>query len=109
MNLLLKEQLLNIMDIQENQKTLDSIQFVASNTNQDISKITKKLSILNPKLEHVKGFISISNSSNKIKIDYKHSISKEIQQEFYQICENWARKYKINTQYNPEKDKFYVA
>ena len=54
------------MDIQENQKTLDSIQFVASNTNQDISKITKKLSILNPKLEHVKGFISISNSSNKI-------------------------------------------
>jgi len=104
-----EEQLLNIMNIQKNKNSVDLVSTIISKMKTDIDYLIPKLITLKDKLQHIKGYITIANTNNKIKIAYSKDISKDIIREFHFICENWSKKYKIDLEYNISNDYLYLT
>ena len=105
------EKLLVLMDICESndgaRKELTNI--INEMENEDMDYLYKRLISLKEKLQHVKGYITIANNHNKIKIAFdKDSVSEEIENEFFDICDAWSKKYKIEVVTNYEDKSLYI-
>lgn len=73
-------------------------------------QLYRRIPTLIAKIEKCKGFVGISNSNELLKIDYSgEDLDPAIKQEFYSFCESWAKKYKIEIEYCPEKDLYYIS
>lgn len=71
--------------------------------------VYRKIHALVEKIKKYKGFVSISNSKEMLKIDYDGSVLDNVsKKEFYRLCEKWAAKNKLNLEYDPEKDLYYI-
>lgn len=104
------ERILNDISYQLEYSNFELIKnIIDTNKEQDYAYIWTKIPTLKMELEHVKGYISVSNTKNKFKITYdKESVSEFISKEFYQIITKWSEKYKINLDFDFEKEVFYI-
>jgi len=74
----------------------------------NIEYIWSKVPNLIQKIKHTSGFISLSNSREAIKISFNtKTTSIELNEEFHTIVDSWADKYKINLEYDWEKEIYY--
>jgi hypothetical protein len=103
------EKVLHDIQYQVNEVNKSMINNVLKNSKNDIQYVWSKMKVLIDSLAHVKGYVALANSQNAIKIAYdRNVVSEEIAREFSEITRNWADKYKIELDYDWEKDYFYI-
>jgi len=103
------ENVLNLIDLPKTEQTKGILSKILSQMENQVDYLLSKLEVLVNHLKHVKGYISISSSTDSLKITYdKESVSKEISKEFWEICDKWVDKYKIKTEYDFEKEVIYL-
>jgi len=103
------EIILNDINYSKTAKNKDIIRNILEK-NKNIIKTWDKVPTLIDKIEHMTGFVSISNSNDLIKISYKNNkISKNIEKEFHTVVRKWAEKYKIDLDYDYKKDQYYLS
>ncbi len=85
----------------------EQMQRVIENT-EGFEKFGQHLFSLNDFLKHVKGYIALSNSVDKLKIKCDENDSKEILEEFHQKVQAWAAKYKVEVEKVAGKETYYI-
>lgn len=107
--MIIEDKLLNIMDLSHSENSLKLVREIVENTKNDIEYVIDKLPSLKDKLNHVKGYITASSNRSNIKITFdKNAVSEEIKNEFFEICDKWTDKYKIETEIDVEKLVIYI-
>ncbi|RUM68861.1 MAG: hypothetical protein DSZ07_05900 [Sulfurovum sp.] len=102
------EALLSQLGYTKTESSIKQMEKTISNTN-GFNKFSKHILGLHDQLAHLKGFIALSNSKDVFKI--KHSsadVSKEIEDEFTNLVEGWAKKYKIELEKVAKKPTYYI-
>lgn len=86
---------------------IEQMQKVIDNTD-GFEKFASHIISLNDYLQHVKGYIALSNSVNKLKIKCDENDSKEILEEFHEKVQSWANKYKVKLEKVHNKETYYI-
>lgn len=108
---ILIENILNDIKYQKTTQNKKIVEHILDNSENNIEYVWKHIPSLIKKLEHLKGYVALSSSKDRIKITYDTETIKpykEIAREFYEICNKWATKYKIKLNYDYEKEVFYI-
>lgn len=90
----------NLHEIQQMQKVIENT--------QGFEKFASHIISLNDYLKHVKGYIALSNTVDKLKIKCDENDSKEILEEFHEKVDAWAKKYKVKLEKVYNKETYYI-
>ncbi len=101
------EALLSQLGYTKTEQSIRQMEKTISNTN-GFNKFSKHMLSLHDQLAHLKGFIALSNSKDVFKIKRSEEVSKEIDEEFTNLVEGWANKYKIELQKVAKKPTYYI-
>ncbi len=102
------EALLKQLGITETQNALPQAEKVIQNT-KGFDKFSKHLISLHDFLQHVSGFVAMSNKQDYLKIKCDESSnSPEIVKEFHDKVNAWAEKYKVALEKVPQKEVYYI-
>ena len=108
MNLeLTPEALLTQLGYTKTDKAVEQIKKTIANT-KGFENFSKHILALHDELAHLKGFVALSNSKDVFKIKGSKDTSKEIQEEFSNLVNRWATKYKIETEKVANKPTYYI-
>ncbi len=108
MNLeLTPEALLTQLGYTKTDKSVEQIKKTIANT-KGFENFSKHILSLHDELAHLKGFVALSNSKDVFKIKGSENTSKEIQEEFSNLVNKWATKYKITTEKVANKPTYYI-
>ena len=88
-------------------KSIEQIKKTIANT-KGFENFSKHILALHDELAHLKGFVALSNSKDVFKIKGSDNTSKEIQEEFSNLVNHWATKYKIETEKVANKPTSYI-
>lgn len=88
-------------------KSVEQIKKTIANT-KGFENFSKHILALHDELAHLKGFVALSNSKDVFKIKGSDNTSKEIQEEFSNLVNHWATKYKIETEKVANKPTYYI-
>ncbi len=88
-------------------KSIEQIKKTIANT-KGFENFSKHILALHDELAHLKGFVALSNSKDVFKIKGSDNTSKEIQEEFSNLVNHWATKYKIETEKVANKPTYYI-
>jgi hypothetical protein len=86
---------------------INQMQIIIDNT-KDFTKFSKHILALHDHLQHVHAFIAPSNSSQFLKIKMPDASSDAIVQEFHELVEGFATKYKVEIEKVPGKETYYI-
>ena len=101
------EALLSQLGYNQTESSIQQIEKTINNTN-GFEEFSKHILALHDELAHLKGFVALSNSRDVFKIKCSEDVSKEIQEEFSSLVENWAKKYKVNIEKIANKPTYYI-
>ncbi len=101
------EALLRQVGIVEVQNADTLIAKIAQNT-KGLEQIIRHIIALNDQLEHLSGFVGMSNSNDRIKIKCTNAFSEDGIKEFHAQVQRWAKKHKIEVERVPLKDVYYI-
>jgi len=99
--------LLSQLGYSNTQSSIKQVEKAINNT-KGFEEFSKHILALHDELAHLKGFIALSNSKDVFKIKCSEDVSKEIQEEFRTLVENWAKKYKVNIEKIVKKPTYYI-
>ncbi len=101
------EALLTQLGYTKTDKSVEQIKKTIANT-RGFKNFSKHILALHDELAHLKGFIALSNSKDVFKIKGSPNTSKEIQEEFSELVNRWAKKYKITIEKVANKPTYYI-
>jgi len=101
------EALLSQLGYTKTEPSIKQMEKTINNTN-GFNKFSKHILGLHDQLAHIKGFIALSNSKDVFKIKRSPDVSKEIEEEFKNLVEAWANKYKIELEKVAKKPTYYI-
>lgn len=101
------EAFLKQLGIIEVQNASVQMQKIAQKT-KGFEQISRHIIALNDHLEHLSGFVGLSNSNDYLKIKCTDAFSKDGLNEFHKRVEQWASKHKIDIERVPSKDVYYI-
>ncbi len=101
------EALLTQLGYTKTDKSIEQIKKTIANT-KGFENFSKHILTLHDELAHLKGFVALSNSKDVFKIKGSQNTSKEIQDEFSNIVNRWANKYKITIEKVANKPTYYI-
>jgi len=101
------EALLSQLGYTKTEPSIKQMEKTINNTN-GFNKFSKHILGLHDQLAHLKGFIALSNSKDVFKIKRSADVSKEIEEEFTNLVEGWANKYKIELEKVAKKPTYYI-
>ncbi len=101
------EALLTQLGYTKTDKSIEQIKKTIENT-KGFENFSKHILTLHDELAHLKGFVALSNSKDVFKIKGSQNTSKEIQEEFSNLVNRWAKKYKIETEKVADKPTYYI-
>jgi hypothetical protein len=101
------EALLSQLGYTKTEPSIKQMEKTMDNTN-GFNNFSKHILALHDQLAPMKGFIALSNSKDVFKIKRSQEVSKEIDEEFVNIVEGWADKYKIELQKVAKKPTYYI-
>ena len=99
--------LLSQLGYNNTESSIKQIEKTINNT-KGFEEFSKHILALHDELAHLKGFVALSNSRNVFKIKCSEDVSKEIQDEFTTLVQNWAKKYKVNIEKVTNKPTYYI-
>jgi len=102
------EALLSQLGYTKTEPSIKQITKTINNTN-GFNNFSKHILALHDQLAPLKGFIALSNSKDVFKIKHNQEVSKEIDQEFKNLVESWAKKYKIELKKVEKKPTYYIV
>jgi len=71
-------------------------------------KFAKHIISLNDFLQHVNGYVALSNSKNCFKIKCDNHDAPEILEEFHNEVDHWSKKYHVEIQKVKDKEVYYI-
>jgi len=101
------EALLNQLGYPDTPKTVEQMRRVIDNT-ANFYKFSRHLLSLHDSLAPLKGYISISNSKDNLKIKCSGNVSEDIEEEFKNRVEKWAQRYKVDIKRLEDKLTYYI-
>jgi hypothetical protein len=101
------EALLAQLGYSKTEKSIKQMENIINNTN-GFDHFSKHILALHDQLAHLKGFVALSNSKDVFKIKRSEEVSKEIQDEFSNVVENWSSKYKVQIEKVQNKPTYYI-
>ncbi len=101
------EALLTQLGYSKTDKSIEQIKKTIANT-KGFENFSKHILSLHDELAHLKGVVALSNSKDVFKIKGSENTSKEIQEEFSELVNHWAKKYKIETEKVADKPTYYI-
>ncbi len=102
------EALLNQLGYSNTPKTVEQMRRIIKNT-KNFHKFSGHLWAPPDNLAPLKGFIAMSNSKDNLKIKSSSDISKDIEEEFREKVEKWAKKYKVEIKPLENKPTYYSS
>ena len=101
------EALLNQLGYSNTPKTVEQMRKIIKNT-KNFHKFSGHLLALHDNLAPLKGFVAMSNSYDNLKVKCSSDISKDIEEEFREKVEKWAKKYKVEIKKVENKPTYYI-
>ena len=101
------EALLSQLGYTKTEPSIKHMEKIINNTN-GFNNFSKHILALHDQLAHLKGFVALSNSKDVFKIKHNQELSKEIDEEFRNLVEGWANKYKIELEKVAKKSTYYI-
>jgi hypothetical protein len=101
------EALLSQLGYSKTESSVEQMEKIIDNTHE-FDRFSKHLLSLNDNLAHIKGFITMSNSQDNLKIKGSQDLSSEISDEFIEAVEGWADKYKVELEKVDNKPTYYI-
>ncbi len=101
------EALLAQLGYTKTEKSVEQIEKTIANT-KGFKNFSKHILALHDELAHLKGIVALSNSKDVFKIKGSENTSKEIQEEFSNLVNRWATKYKITIEKVENKPTYYI-
>ncbi len=101
------EALLTQLGYATSTQAVEQIKKAIENT-KGFENFSKHILSLQDELAHIKATIALSNSKDLFKIKGSQETSKEIQEEFHEMVQHWATKYKINIEQVGNKPTYYI-
>ena len=101
------EVLVKQLGMGDSKHEIEQMQKVIENT-EGFDKFASHIISLNDFLKHLKGYIALSNSVDKLKIKCDENDSKEILQEFHDKIAAWSHKYKVKVEKVYNKETYYI-
>ena len=101
------EALLSQLGYTKTEPSIKQMEQTINNTN-GFNKFSKHILALHDQLAPLKGFIALSNSKDVFKIKHSSDVSTEIKEEFKNLVEGWAKKYKIELEKVAKKPTYYI-
>ena len=101
------EALLTQLGYSKTEQSIQQMEKTIKNT-KGFKHFSKHLLSLHDQLAHLKGFVALSNSKDVIKIKRSEAISKEMEDEFTNLVEGWAKKYKVQIEQVANKPTYYI-
>lgn len=101
------EVLLSQLGYAKSESSLNQAEKVMNET-KDFSKFSKHLISLNDHLKKMNAYITLSNSTNHLKIKCDENDANAIIEEFHEEVTHWANKYNINLQKLDNKLVYYI-
>jgi len=103
-----EDALLRQLDYPVNEHTLEQIDRVIQNT-PDYKHLSKHILALKDHIAHYYGFISISNSSDYLKIKCEIDETPETIKAFKEATEAWGEKYKVKLRQVNNLPTYYIV
>jgi len=100
------ENLLSQLGYSVNEASLKQIKKVIDST-KNFDKFAKHIFSLNDHLKHVDGYVTLSNSVDKLKIKCE-SKNEALIEEFHEIVKKWAEKYNVRVEKLENKQVYYI-
>ena len=101
------EALLSQLGYSKTEQSIEQIKKTIQNT-EGFENFSKHILALHDQLAPIKGFIAMSNSQNVFKIKCSEDVSDEIKEEFTNLVNHWAVKYKVELQKVANKPTYYI-
>jgi hypothetical protein len=101
------EALLSQLGYSKTEPSIKQMTKTIDNTN-GFNNFSKHILALHDQLAPMKGFVALSNSKDVFKIKRSQEVSKEIDEEFVNLVEGWADKYKIKLEKVEKKPTYYI-
>lgn len=101
------EVLVKQLGMGDNPHEIEQMQRVIDNT-AGFEKFASHLISLNDFLQHIKGYIALSNTVDKLKIKCDENDSQEILREFHEKVDAWSQKYKVKVEKVYNKETYYI-
>lgn len=101
------EAILSQLGYPSTEQTIRDMEQIIKNTN-NFNHFSKHILSLHDNLAHIKGYIAMSNSVKHLKIKRGAELSDESANEFINIIESWAKKYKIRLEKVQNKPTYYI-
>ena len=101
------EAFLSQLGYSKTEQSLEQITKIIQNT-KGFENFSKHILALHDQLARIKGFVALSNSQDVFKIKGSEDVSREIQEEFTNLINNWSTKYKVELQKVANKSTYYI-
>lgn len=101
------EAFLSQLGYSKTEQSLEQIRKIIQNT-KGFERFSKHILALHDQLARIKGFVALSNSHDVFKIKGSEDVSREIQEEFTNLINNWSTKYKVELQKVANKSTYYI-
>jgi len=101
------EVIITQLNLGHGEATLEQTQTAIKNTKK-FNKFSKHIISLNDKLQHMNGYIALSNSHPYFKIKYDSVANDEMLKEFTDEINHWSEKYDVNIQKVDDKEVYYI-
>lgn len=89
-----------------NEANKEKLQKVIQNT-EGFDQLERHLIQLNDALKTSKAYVTLSNNKDLLKIK-KDTDNEEYASLIDEIVQNWAQKYKVQLQYHPQNESYYI-
>ena len=100
------ENLLNQLGYSVNEASLKQINKIIEST-KGFDKFAKHILSLNDHLKHLNGYVTLSNSVDKLKIKTE-TTNEAFIEEFNEIVQKWAQKYNVRVEKLENKNVYYI-
>ena len=101
------EVLLSQLGYEKNESSLKLAKQIMDRT-KDFDKFSKHIISLNDNLKKMNAYVTLSNSSDYLKIKCDENDANEIIEEFHEEVSHWADKYNVNLQKLEKKPGYYI-
>ncbi len=101
------EVLLSQLGYSKSDSSLEQAQIVIDKT-KEFDKFSKHIISLNDHLKKMNAYVTLSNSTEYLKIKCDENDADEILEEFHAEISHWANKYNIKLQKLPSKEVYYI-
>ena len=89
------------------EQSIEQMKRTIENT-KGFEQFSKHILSLHDELAHIRGLVALSSSKDVFKIKGSLDTSKEIQEEFTERINHWAKKYKIQIEQVAKKPTYYI-